>query len=228
MTREEILEYCLNDAYALEDGAVELLRAQQGMRGNTADLDDKLSEWAEESKANAEDIRECIEAMGGRVSTREGMSPQLIKALEPIVTIGLPDQQVKNAALLHAFMHFGHASALALVRGGEALDEPSVSRLAEKLAKQKLANADWIEQRLPEIWDAFRDQELSGAAQTGSTAQTGTEERMSSRRPATAFHERLGDKTKAELEGIAKDMGLPYSNKNKDELVQEIDRNQTR
>jgi ferritin-like metal-binding protein YciE len=221
MTREEILEYCLNDSYAMEEGSAQVLRAQEGMRGNTPDLDNKLAEWIDESKTNAQEIRDCIEVLGGRVSTREGMSPLLIKALEPIVKAGLPDQQVKNAALLHAFMHFGHASALALVRGGEALDEPSVSRLAEKLAKQKLANANWIEQRLPKIWDAFRDQQLEGA-------EAGSPGRTSSRQPATAFHERLGDKTRAELEDIAKDMGLPYSNRNKDELVEEIGRNQGR
>jgi hypothetical protein len=111
-------------------------------------------------------------------------------------------------------MHFGHASALALVRGGEALDEPEVSKLAKKLGKQKMANATWLEEHIPEIWDVFRDQQLTG------------EESETSGRPAMAFNERLGDKTKSELQDIAKEKGVPYSNKNKEELIDELEREQ--
>jgi ferritin-like metal-binding protein YciE len=214
MTKEQILEYCLNDAYAMEEGGGRLLRAQQGLPGNTEALEDKLAEWIDEGEANAQEIRECIEALDCRPSTKDGMSPQLLEALEPLVTAKLPDQEVKNAVLLHALMHFGHASALALVRGGEALDEPEVSKLAKKLGKQKMANATWLEEHIPEIWDVFRDQQLTG------------EESETSGRPAMAFNERLGDKTKSELQDIAKEKGVPYSNKNKEELIDELEREQ--
>jgi ferritin-like metal-binding protein YciE len=218
MTREEILIYCLNDAYAMEEGSVRLLRSIHSQPGNTPELDAKLGTFIQECETNTKDLRRCIESLGGKVSTTDGMSPLLVEGVMPAVKAGLPDQQVKNGALLHGLMHYGHATGMALIRGAEVLGEPAVLELAQKLSGQKEAGALWLEKRIPDIWDAFREQQLEGS-ETAAPAR-------STSRPAVSFGERLGDMTKAELEDKAKELNIPYSNKTKDELIDEIERQQ--
>ncbi|MDF2460920.1 MAG: ferritin-like protein [Candidatus Saccharibacteria bacterium] len=222
MTKQEILTYCLNDAYALEKGTEELLRPHLKLAKNQPEFASKLQELIDQGNSNAAEIKTCIESFGGEATTYEGMSPLLLDHLKPVVKAQLPDHQVKAAALLHSVLHFGHATAIALNRGGEALGEQAVCDLAQKMAEQKLANARWVEQQLPHIWDQFRDEQLDASERRElETASTATR----TDRPAMAFNESIGDKTKSELEDLARDRGIAYSNKTKDELIAELERN---
>ena len=148
--RETLIGW-LNDAYAMEKGLVQVLENHANDVKDRPEMYRKIAQHLEQTKMHAERVRECVERLGGSVSTVKTAMGAVSGFFQGRSTGASPDELVKNALSDYAAEHFEIASYRALITAARLLGENQVVQVCESILRDEQDMANWLEQSLPNV-----------------------------------------------------------------------------
>ena len=148
--RETLIGW-LNDAYAMEKGLVQVLENHADDVKDRPEMYRKIAQHLEQTKMHAERVRECVERLGGSVSTVKTAMGAVTGFFQGRSTGVSPDELVKNALSDYAAEHFEIASYRALIAAARLLGENQVVQVCEAILRDEEDMAKWLEQGLPNV-----------------------------------------------------------------------------
>ncbi len=170
--RETLIGW-LNDAYAMETGLVQVLENHANDVKDRPEMYRRIAQHLEETKMHAERVRDCVQRLGGDVSTMKTAMGAVSGFFQGRSTGASPDELVKNALADYASEHLEIASYRALIVAARALGEQHVVQVCEGILRDEEEMARWLEQSLPTVVQEYLGQTSTAGAGMGSP-NTGT------------------------------------------------------
>jgi ferritin-like metal-binding protein YciE len=159
MTKKEMFHAWLNDAYALEKSKTDLLRRYSEDVKEYPDLQEKFAMMAKTAEEKGDQLRKLIEKAGGDTSVVKNMLSKLGSMFQSAQSELMHDQVVKHMLVTYSGAHLGAASYTALATAAGELGESEIATFSEECAETALADAAWIEERLPSLISEFLEKE---------------------------------------------------------------------
>jgi ferritin-like metal-binding protein YciE len=141
----------LKDAYAMEQGIVEILERQIGQFENMPDAQEKILQHLELSKTQAERVRACLERFGDDVSHVKSGVANMLGAVQGMSTVMAKDRMVKDAMANYAIEYFEIASYMAIVAAAREMGLEDIASVCETIITEEQDMADWLEMQLPMV-----------------------------------------------------------------------------
>lgn len=146
---KETLLAWLQDAHAMENQAIEILKRQSERIKSYPDLQEKVPDHLEETREHAARVKECIERLGGDASTTKKSVGKFMGNAAALANSAANDEVVKDGIADYAFEQFEIASYRALIAAAEQLGEDEIRRVCEEILEEEKAMAQWLEEKLP-------------------------------------------------------------------------------
>ncbi|MDQ4144916.1 MAG: ferritin-like domain-containing protein [Actinomycetota bacterium] len=150
MAERDLVLTWLRNAHAMEKALGEALRRHVRAADGHPDVQSKLRLHLEETRRHAEQMAECIEALGGEVSEAKDVFGQMFGAIENMLTKRYEDVRVKDSIADFAAEQFEIASYRALSEAARQIGEEKVAQVCDEICAQEEEMARWLEQQLPE------------------------------------------------------------------------------
>jgi ferritin-like metal-binding protein YciE len=147
---EELISW-LNDAYAMERSIAEVLENHTKDASGHPEMKARLQQHLEETRSQMTMVHNCIERLGGTVSTTKALLGNFFGTLQGVSTGMFRDELVKNTILDHATEHFEIASYRALIAAAEKAKEPEVAQVCQKILAEEEAMAQWLNDQIPVV-----------------------------------------------------------------------------
>jgi ferritin-like metal-binding protein YciE len=141
----------LNDAYAMEQGLIRSLETHARRARDLPEVSARASEHADETRGQAERVRQCLEMLGTTPSTAKSTVSTIIGAVEGASTAVFTDELMKNMLADYASEHFEIAAYTALIRAAEEAGESRIVALLEENLREEEQMAQWLFDRIPEV-----------------------------------------------------------------------------
>lgn len=151
MANRDLVLAWLNDAHAMERALEEVLERHLRDAEGHADIQSRLQSHLEETRGHAEQVKDCIDGMGGKVSQVKSALANMFGATEGMMNKPVQDTMVKNALGDYAAEHFEIASYRSLIAAAQEIGEQKVATVCEDICRQEEAMAQWLEQQLPTV-----------------------------------------------------------------------------
>ena len=139
----------LKDAYAMEQGIVEVLERQIGHFDDMPDAQEKMRQHLELTKTHADRMRSCVERLGDDVSHVKSGMANFLGAVQGMSTMMASDKMLKNALANYAIEHFEIASYMANATAARELGYEDIASVCETIMMEEQEMATWLEQQLP-------------------------------------------------------------------------------
>lgn len=149
----------LNDAYAMEQAMAEMLKRYVKDFEGHDDIRSQLETHLEETEDQAEEVKACIEQLGGSVSKTKTILGDLMGKVQGMQTGPFKDELVKDMIMLHAGEHFAHACYMALTEGAREAGHEDIAAVCERIAEEEKKTADWSEEQMPVVVRAVMQEE---------------------------------------------------------------------
>jgi len=144
MTQTKDLINWLNDAYSMELSLEETLqRHLKDFEPNSA-LHDRIEQHIFETRQHANEVRACIESLGGKVSRTKAIFGDIMGRMQGVSTAMFDDEKVKNVLMEYSAEHFEMACYESLAAGAEDLGEHGIAAKCRHILAQEKAMADWL------------------------------------------------------------------------------------
>src|SRR5919206_2646823 len=111
--QKDTLTTWLKDAYAMEQGIVEVLERQIDHFEDMPEAQEKIRQHIELTKTQADRVRDCVERLGDDVSHVKAGGANFLGAVQGMSTVMANDKMVKNAMANYAVEYFEIASYMA-------------------------------------------------------------------------------------------------------------------
>jgi ferritin-like metal-binding protein YciE len=141
----------LKDAYAMEQGIVEILERQIEQMDDMPDAKEKIFQHLELTKTQADRVRACVERLGDDVSHVKSGLANFLGAVQGMSTWMANDKIVKNALANYAIEHFEIASYMANAAAARDLGYDDIASVCETIITEEQDMADWLEMQLPMV-----------------------------------------------------------------------------
>jgi len=161
MTQKEELVNWLNDAHAMENTNIKILKEHIEDAEDFPELQARLHQHYKETEQHAERIKNCIEAIGGRVSRGKVSLGTLLGNLKGFSSSMYKDDIVKDVLSESASEHFEVACYRSLIVAAEKLGEPRVVEACQRNMKEDEAMAQWVDDQVPEVTRRFMTTKLT-------------------------------------------------------------------
>ncbi len=96
----------LRNAHAMEEALEEVLQRHVKDADGHADMQSRLQSHLNETRRHAEQVAECIDAMGGKVSKAKDVFANMFGAIEGLMTKPYKDTMVKDVVVDFAAEQF--------------------------------------------------------------------------------------------------------------------------
>lgn len=149
MTQRETLVAWLNDAYGTEENLAKVLEHQIKDAANQPMIQSRLESHLDETRHHADLVQQCIERLGGSVSTTKSVMGKMSGMFQGMGTGGSDDEMIKNLLADASMEHFEIACYKALIAGAEAAGEADVADTCRQILRDEERMAQWIEEQLP-------------------------------------------------------------------------------
>jgi ferritin-like metal-binding protein YciE len=153
--QRDTLATWLKDAYAMEQGIVEILERQIEQMDDMPDAREKILQHLELTKTQADRVRGCVERLGDDVSHVKSGLANFLGAVQGMSTWMANDKVVKNALANYAIEHFEIASYMANAAAARELGYEDIARVCETIIAEEQDMADWLEMQLPMVTRQF-------------------------------------------------------------------------
>ncbi len=150
-TLRDTLSTWLKDAYAMEQGIVEILEKQIGQFDDMPEAQTKIRQHLELTKDHADRVKECVEKLGDNVSHVKSGMANVLGTVQGVSTAMANDKMVKNAMGDYAIEYFEIASYKILITAARELGYDDIAMVCEGIMAEEQEMADWIEQSLPKV-----------------------------------------------------------------------------
>ena len=157
----------------MEKGLVQVLENHADDVKDRPEMYRKIAQHLEQTKMHAERVRECVERLGGSVSTVKTAMGAVSGFFQGRSTGASPDELVKNALSDYAAEHFEIASYRALIVAARALGENQIVQVCESILRDEEEMARWLEKNLPNVVQEYLGVQTAVGAGMGSM-NTGT------------------------------------------------------
>src|SRR6266496_12459 len=147
----DMLRTWLKDAYAMEQGIVEVLEKQIPQFDDMPDAQTKIRQHLELTKTHADRVRGCVEQLGDDVSHVKAGMANFLGTVQGLSTVMADDKMVKNAMADYAVEHFEIASYLAIVATCREMGHDEIAGICETIIQEEMEMADWLKQQLPMV-----------------------------------------------------------------------------
>jgi ferritin-like metal-binding protein YciE len=154
-TPNDTLISWLNDAYAMEQNLIQVLENHAKDARNHPDIEAKDLEHLEATRRHAEVLRECLDQVGGSVSSAKSAMGSISGFFQGVSTGMAPDEIVKNFLADFAAEHFEIASYNALIAAARAAGRDELIPRFEEILREEQEMADWLRQRLPTVVEEY-------------------------------------------------------------------------
>lgn len=145
----DTLSTWLKDAYAMEQGIVEILERQIDQFEDMPEAQMKIRQHLELTRDQAERVRECVERLGDDVSRVKSGMANVLGAVQGMSTALANDKMVKNSMGNYAIEHFEIASYMILVTAAREMGYEEIAMVCEGILGEEQEMAQWVEQSLP-------------------------------------------------------------------------------
>ena len=144
----EIYVTGLRNQHAVENQAVELLSRQVERLENYPELEARMRQHIDESRAQAQRIEELLSTLGTSHSSIKDTALSLAGNMAALMHTVAPDEVVKNTFANYAFEHFEIASYKSLLTLSDAVGRGSDQGALKQSLGEELDMAQWIDQHL--------------------------------------------------------------------------------
>lgn len=151
MADRQLLIAWLNDAYAMENALVPILENHAKDAKQYPAIEARDREHAQQTRLQAERIRECLERLGEKPSATKSALGSLFGYLQAPATGMFGDELVKNFLMDYATENFEIACYEALIVASEQLGENEIAAVCRENLKEEQEMAEWIRDFLPSI-----------------------------------------------------------------------------
>lgn len=170
-SRDHLIDW-LRDAYAMEQQSIEFLERQSGRTGDYPEFHSKIVEHLEQSRRQAERVRDCLLALGTDTSSLKSGMAALTGNLQALMNVPASDEIVKGAMMGYMHEHFEIAAYRVLITGAEYLNEPKVKSTCEQILREEEDMQAWLANHLSTLTRQFL-QRQDGDAATADRAAAG-------------------------------------------------------
>ena len=158
----EWLVMWLRDAHAMEEQAEPMLAAQAERIDNYPELEQRIRQHLQETKGQADRLRECLEGMGEGTSVLKDASGKLMATAQAVGGAFAGDEIMKGSLVSYTFEQMEIAAYTAIIAAAEHLGETKVAEAARTNLQEEVAMADWLSSHLPGTTRAFLDRAAAG------------------------------------------------------------------
>ena len=151
MDGKDLVIAWLNDAHAMENALVRVLEHRVKDAAAYPAVQAMDQQHLEETRRHAEQVKGCIERLGGNVSTVKSVLGTVFGAAQAPMTGLARDEIVKNALVDFAAENFEVASYRALIAAAVEVGDQETARVCEQISAEDQAMAERIRQSLPGI-----------------------------------------------------------------------------
>lgn len=159
--REWLVQW-LRDAHAMEEQAETMLAAQAERIDNYPELAQRIRQHKEETRVQADRLRECLDGMGEGTSALKDMGGKLMATAQAIGGSFAGDEVMKGSVISYTFEQMEIAAYTTLIAAAEHLGETKVAQVAKANLQEEIAMAEWLNSYLPETTRAFLDRAAAG------------------------------------------------------------------
>lgn len=149
MDRRKCLIAWLNDAYAMEQGLIPILKNHAKDADEHPDVRARIEMHIEETRSQAERLKSCLELLGEKPSAMKSGMASFFGALQAPMTGMSSDELVKNCLTDYATENFEIACYRALILAAQELGEPAIAETCTAILAEEQQMADWLAQQLP-------------------------------------------------------------------------------
>ncbi len=154
-TKEETLVEWLRDAYAMEKQAIDLIENQLKRLQNYPEFQARLREHLEETRQQADIVKQCLSRYGADVSTFKDMATRFMGNMQSMMTSMAQDEVVKYCIANYSFESFEIASYRCNIAAAEDVGDMQTKRDLETILAQEQRMQAWLEDHTPEITRAY-------------------------------------------------------------------------
>ncbi len=159
MTKKEMFAAWLNDAYAMEYGAADLLKRYADDMEKYPEVRMAFNSIAEKAEEKANRLKAVIERLGANVSTAKTLIGKIGSVWQSATSELTHDQPVKHLLVVYSGAHLGIASYTSLAAAARDLGETEVVTLAEECISFARERAEWIRDQIPMVTSKFLREE---------------------------------------------------------------------
>jgi len=152
--KDDLMDW-LRDAHAMEQQAEAMLKATSARLESYPEFKARVDEHLEETKGQAERLRQCIEARGGDTSTLKDMTGRMAAGMQGLGASMASDEVVKLAIASYHFEQLEIASYRSLIAAAEALGDIELAELCSRTLVEEQAMADWCAGWIPVVTRKF-------------------------------------------------------------------------
>jgi ferritin-like metal-binding protein YciE len=149
MDQKETVVTWLKDAYAMENGIVQVLEKQVDMTAEHPEIQSGIQRHLEATRGHADTVRQCLEQLGEDPSAlKSGMAK--VGGMMQGIMMGMPEDSLVKAALQdYSTEHMEIASYTALIVAARDAGLTRVAEACEGILRDEKAMAEWLEIQLP-------------------------------------------------------------------------------
>lgn len=153
--KKQTLITWLNDAHAMEKSLVQTLKNYIHDAKDHPVMRARLEGHLEETREHAHLVRDCIERLGGRVSTIKSSLSAVMGTMQGVATTPAKDELVKNILAGSAAERLEIASYRGIITAADEIGDTETARVCRQILHEEEAMSEWLEQQLP---SAVREQ----------------------------------------------------------------------
>lgn len=158
-TADERLDQWLRDAHAMEEQAEQMLSAHAERIENYPDLKERVQDHLEETRQQAQRVRECIERRGGSTSTFKDAAGKIMAMMQGVSGVFAGDEIMKGTLASYTFEHMEIVSYRVLAQAARAVGDGATEHVCMEIMKEEQAMADWLFENAPDVTDQYLTRE---------------------------------------------------------------------
>jgi ferritin-like metal-binding protein YciE len=162
-TRDHLIDW-LRDAYAMEEQSVQFLQRQSERTGDYPEFRAKIVEHLEQSRRQAERVRDCLKALGTDTSSLKTGLAALAGNFQALMNVPASDEIVKGAMMGYMHEHFEIAAYRILITAAEMLNEAQIRSTCEAILREEQEMQAWLADHLPSVTRQYLQREAGAVA----------------------------------------------------------------
>jgi ferritin-like metal-binding protein YciE len=153
----------LRNQHAVENQAVSLLSRQVERLENYPEMEARMRQHIDESKAHAQRLEELLSKFGESHSALKDAGLSFMGNMAAMAHTIAPDEVLKNTMANFAFEHFEIASYKSLLSLAETLGQSGVDSALRQNLQDEISMAQWIDQHIAPTTLRYLELRRSGA-----------------------------------------------------------------
>lgn len=161
MSANDTLISWLNDAYALEQHLINVLKNHSSDAAGHPHMQRRIEQHLEETHRHADIVKDCIERMGGSTSAAKSAMGRFSGIFSGISAGGAHDELVKNRLSDYSMEHLEIASYKAIIAAAEALGHQDIAEACRSILVDEEQMAEWLDQNVAGVVQEYLAEQVS-------------------------------------------------------------------